>query len=247
MENLLTAKSLATFFAVLILSALHISFPSMYVKLHKFGNTLVSFSSGVALGYVFLYMLPKLSDYTFLIKQQSSENSWEFMDYRFYLFALVGLVLYFAVDWYSENKFKRKKNTKVFNYVPFIIYSFILGIILVNLPRPGFLPLILATIVLGLHFFGINHQLYQWNDHMFTKYFRWLLTIALIAGWFYGSIFEVSKSFKMSATAFISGAIIANVMFEEISKHKPTINPFVSGIIFFTVVAAVIRSLPKIT
>ena len=246
MEFLFSTNSIATLFAVLILSAFHIFYPIIQIRINKYSNFWISFSSGIALGYVILYMLPKLSDYTYLIKQQSHVNSWEFIDYRIYLFVLVGLVIYFVVDWYSESEYKEKNTLKIFNYSAFIFYSFILGFLLANMPRPGFLPIVLVTVVLGFHFFGINHQLYHWNRLIFKNYFRWFLALSLVTGWFYGSFFELSKHLKMLATAFLSGAIIANVMFEELSKHKPTVKPFLYGVMTFTVIAAVIRTIPKI-
>lgn len=232
--------------AVLFLSVFHITYPLLQKKIHKFSHYWVSFSSGIALGYVFLYMLPKLSDYTIQVAQQSTENSWEFLNYRFYLFALIGLVIYFVIDWYSESEYKEKNIIKLFNYSAFCFYSVILGFILANIPRPGILPIILVTVVLGFHYFGINYHLYHWNPLLFTRYLRWLLALSIFGGWLCGILTESLEELVMTATAFLSGAIIANVMFEELSKHKLTMKPFLAGVTIIILIAAVIRSLPKI-
>ena len=244
--EIITAKIFSSGVAVLISSILHITYPFVHTKINKFTGFLVSFSSGIALGYVFLYMLPKLSDYTLQIAQQSTANSWEFINYRIYLFTLIGLVIYLVVDLYSESENKERNIIKLFNYAAFCFYSIILGYILANISRSGILPIILITIVLAFHFFGINHQLFQWNHLIFTRYLRWLLAFSLLMGWLYGIFTPLPKEFVMTATAFLSGAIIANVMFEELSKHRPTIKPFLTGVMTITVIVTIIRSLPKI-
>ncbi len=241
--EIITTKIFSSGAAVLILSILHITYPYLNTKINKFSDYWVSFSSGIALGYVFLYMFPKLSDYTIQISQQSTANSWEFINYRIYLFALIGLVIYLVIDFYSESENKERSIIKLFNYAAFCFYSIILGYILADIPRSGILPIILITIVLGFHFFGINHQLFQWNHLIFTRYLRWLLALSILSGWLYGIFTPLPKEFVMTATAFLSGAIIANVMFEELSKHNRTMKPFLTGVMIIIVIVAVIRSL----
>ncbi len=244
--ELFISKNIGSGLAVLILASLNIMYPSLQKKLYISINYWISFSSGIALGYVFLYMLPKLSDFTIQIIQQSPAGSWEFINYRIYLFVLIGLVIYFVVDWYSKAEYKDRKIIRLFNYAAFCFYSIILGYILADIPRPGILPIILVAMVLGVHFFGINHQLFQWNYLIFTRYLRWLLALSIFVGWLYGIFTELPKEFVMTTTAFLSGAMIANVMFEELSKHRPTLKPFITGVLAMPVVAAVMRSLPKI-
>jgi hypothetical protein len=244
--EVVTIKIFSSGAAVLVLSIFHVTYPYLYKKTNKYSDYWVSFSSGIALGYVFLYMFPKLSDYTIQIAQQSTANSWEFISYRIYLFTLIGLVIYLVIDWYSESENKERSIIKLFNYAAFCFYSIILGYILANLPRPGILPIIFITVVLGFHFFGINHQLFKWNHLIFTRYLRWLLAFSIFVGWLYGIFTQLPKEFVMTATAFLSGAIIANVMFEELSKHRPTMKPFLTGVMTIIIIVSVIRSLPKI-
>lgn len=244
--EVVTIKIFSSGAAVLVLSIFHITYPYLNTKTNKYGDYWVSFSSGIALGYVFLYMFPKLSDYTIQIAQQSTANSWEFINYRIYLFALIGLVIYLVVDLYSEGENKERSIIKLFNYSAFCFYSIILGYTLADMPRSGILPIILITIVLGFHFFGINHQLFQWNHFIFTRYLRWLLALSIFMGWLYGIFTSLPKEVMMTATAFLSGAIIANVMFEELSKHRPTIKPLLTGVMTIMVIVTIIRSLPKV-
>ena len=60
---------------VLLLSLLHGIFPWFDLKLKPYKKTWYPFSGGVAIGYVFLYLLPKLSDYTSIIIQTNPDSS----------------------------------------------------------------------------------------------------------------------------------------------------------------------------
>ncbi len=61
--------------------------------------TLLSVAGGVAIGYVFVALLPKIGLYTGRIMAAEPDGP-EILQYRLYLLGLAGLLLYFAADQY---------------------------------------------------------------------------------------------------------------------------------------------------
>lgn len=231
--------------AVLVIAATHIFFPAIDRATVKYRRLLLPFVGGIAIGYVFLYMLPKLSDYTGLIIKKDA-GGWEFAHYRLYLLALAGFLVYLAIDRLTVRAQVLEKRVRLVQAAGFCMYNILTGYILYNLPRPGILPYILGTFALCLHFIGVDHQLRHWHEAAYDRYLRWLISISILAGWGLSMFFKLPKEFLMNATAFLSGGIIINVMTEEIpDSSKDRLAPFLAGVVCFVLITIIARSIPK--
>ena len=230
--------------AVLMIAAVHIIFPLFDQLEPKRRHNIISLACGIAIGYVFLYLLPKLSDYTQIIIQKNQEG-WEFFHYRTFLIALAGLVTYLTVYW-SSSTHKATLSISVIYGLGFSMYNLITGYILANLPRPGPLPYLLVVMVLGLHFLGVDHQLRHWHLDFFDRLLRWILAAALLSGWVAGVAIYLPPAVLMYGISFFAGAIIINVMTEEIPElEEGGYLFFLLGILLFIMAAMIVRSIPK--
>ena len=228
-----------------LIAALHIIYPTFEQAAEKHRSQWTSLAGGAAIGYVFLYLLPKLSDYTSKIIW-SNQGGWEFLDYSTFFLALVGLIAYLAVYWSTDND-KANNFGDYIHGIAFCVYSFLTGYIIANIPRQEILAIILAVSVLGMHFLGIDHQLRHWNQNRFDRYLRWLMAISIIIGWVLGVSLHLPKSVLIYATSFFAGAIITNVMTEEIPEEgEGNRTFFIIGIFIFIVVTMIIRSFPRL-
>ena len=231
---------------ICILCAIHVFFPYIEKSLYKYQKNWTSVAGGIAVGYVFLYLLPKLSDHTVYIANIESGRL-EFVQYRLYLFALIGFMTYLAVDIWSGSENPRAFHWKRIQAVFFCIYNFLVGYTLPQTPREGFLPVFLVTLTLSVHLMGIDHFLNTWHPTYFKKVLRWLMASSLIIGGLIWMIAVLPKILEISTIAFISGAILINVMTEELPyKNKKRYLEFLSGVTFTVIVALIIRSFPKI-
>ena len=229
----------------LLIAVLHIMFPTFEQVAEKHRPQWTSLAGGVAIGYVFLYLLPKLSDYTSKINL-SDQGGWEFLDYSAFFLALVGLVAYLAVYWSADND-KENLLGEYINGSAFCVYSFLTGYIIANIPRQGLLPIVLAVSVAGMHFLGIDHQLRHRNKNGFDRYLRWFMALSIITGWVLGASLHLPKSVLIYANSLFGGAIITNVMTEEIPEEgEGNRTFFIIGIFIFIVVAIIIRSFPRL-
>ena len=174
-------------------------------------------------------------------------GGWEFFHYRLYLFALVGRVGYYIVDHYGARTTANDAQIVFIHGLGFSAYSFTVGYLFTAAPGEGFFPFGLAALVFGLHLFGVNHQLRHWHRDVFDRYLRWMLASSIIVGWVVGVSFDLGKGTLATATALLGGAILINVMTEELpGPQAGKIVPFLGGIACFTLITALIRTLPRI-
>jgi len=225
----------------------HIFFPAFNKATAKHRRLLLPFAAGIAIGYVFLYLLPKLSDYTGLIVN-NDEGSWEFAHYRLYLLALVGFLAYLAIDRLSTIDHPNVRRVPLIQGAGFCLYNILIGYIAYSLPRFGVLPYVFGTLAMCAHFIGVDHQLRHRQEAAYDRYLRWLIAASVLAGWGISLFFEFPKEFLMSAAAFLSGGIIMNVMIAELpDKREGRLAPLMAGVFFFLVIVISMRSLPRVS
>jgi hypothetical protein len=232
--------------AISILCAVHVFFPNIERVLHKYKNIWVQVTGGMAVGYVFLYMLPRLSDDTSLILSNES-GGWEFFQYRLYLIALLGFMTYFGVDILNISKKPRVVYWRQVQDACFCFYNVLVGYAFFNLPRNGILPFFLATFIFSVHFMGLDNKLYKRNTEHYERKLRWLMALSLIVGWLVGLTIGLPATFRASCTAFIAGGTLINALNKKLpDKEEDHFGPFFGGVGLFVVIAAVMRSLPKL-
>lgn len=231
---------------ILLMAAVYILYPGFEKAASAYQHLWIPFTGGVAIGYVFLYLLPKLSDYTDSIRVEGVQGIREILDYRVYLYGLLGFVFYYFVDQYKAQKNRKQIGPKILLGSGFFIYSLLTGYILANWSRPGLIPVFLAGSILTLHLLGVNHQVRKWHRRVFDDYFRWLFAIALIIGWGAGIFLDIPREMEIVVTGMLAGGIITNIMNEEIPNRDPyKIVPFIAGVVLITIVAVFTRSLPR--
>jgi hypothetical protein len=232
--------------AVSMLCAVHVLFPNIERALHRYKNIWVQVTGGMAIGYVFMYMLPKLSDDTYLIISNEPAE-WEFFHYRLYLIAMIGFLTYLLVDIWSASEDPRVVYWKQIQSSSFCLYNALMGYMLFNMPRTGILPFILATLVLGAHLMGIDHLLYKWHASYYKLILKWLMAISLISGWLVGLTIKLPETFKASSSAFIAGGVLINVITEKLPERKEGHwGPFLVGVGLFVIITVVMRSIPRL-
>ncbi|MGI9284259.1 MAG: hypothetical protein ACR2P1_02635 [Pseudomonadales bacterium] len=239
-------KTIAGALVVLLLALLHVYFPAFDRGASRYRHIWIPLSGGVALGYVFFYMLPKLSDYTagFIA---ANPDGWEFLHYHFFVIALLGLLTYLWLDRLSHREDLDAHKWRPPLGLGFGAYSLLIGYLIADVPRAGLTPYILILIAFGPHFLSIDHQLRLRNEVHFDRFLRWIFAVMLLTGWTLGVVTELPKSVVGATTAFLSGAILVNVMTEELpNRRTDRMWPFLVGVAIFLLIALIIRSLPRL-
>jgi hypothetical protein len=233
-------------FAISILCAVHVFFPNIERALHRYKHIWVQVTGGMAVGYVFLYMLPRLSDDTALIIS-NEPGGWEFLHYRFFLIALIGFTTYFLVDILNISNKPSVVYWRQVQDASFCFYNVLIGFAFYNLPRNGILPFFLATLIFSVHFMGLDNKLYKGNAKHYERKLRWLMALSLIVGWLVGLTIGLPATFRATCTAFIAGGTLINALNKKLpDTEEDHFWPFFGGVGLLVVIAAVMRSLPKL-
>jgi len=239
--------------AVLALAALHIYCGKLGIIRQDDHSPWLSFAGGVAIAYVFMVLLPKLSDWQALVAQVQGQNPVsgslgtqgeslkKFLIYEVFASALAGLVVFYglerAVYWFKARQQQelraRVRATGLFgvHISVFAAYNILIGYMVVHSEIPGRLILILGVVAFGLHFLGINHELWRNYQEKFDCYGRWILAAALLVGWSVGVLTDFDQQVYIGMYSFVAGAIIMNVFNDELpSGSQARFWPFFVGV-----------------
>lgn len=225
-----------------IIASVHLWIGWFELRFERFENVWMGFIGGIAAGYVTLYMLPKLSDATsrFIV---ANPEAWSVFQYRAYFILLLGIVVYLIFERASRFSASGATAARWLEVVVQGLYSFLIGYVAVELPRPEVIFHVLSNVTLALHLMGMTHHLRTHYPSAHEGASRIIFTLLVVFGYVLGLVTELPDEIFVSATAFIAGIILVNVMSEELPKGKEGhLRYFLAGVTVFTIVSVVIRS-----
>ena len=248
-----------SFVAIVVLALLHVLCGRLRIIRQEDHSPWLSFAGGIAVAYVFMVLLPKLSDWQScfmapmpkeapvsglpsaqaLVAQ--AEGLKRFFIYEVFIAALTGLVVFYGLErgvhWYLDRHQKEMESgfqpSGLFwvHISVFAAYNFLIGYMVVHSIIPGRVILFLGVIGIGLHFLGISHGLWRNYRERFDRYGRWILGAALLGGWVFGVIATFDKQVYIGMYSFLAGGIIMNVFNEELpSGAQAKFWPFFFGV-----------------
>lgn len=187
----------------------------------------LSMASGVSVAYVFVHLLPDLSERQAVIAET---NMLTFLEHHIYLLALLGLTLFYGLEWAVQTSQQRQceggKNDipemGIFwiHILSFAAYNGLIGYLLVHREEPGLAGLCFYFIAIGLHFLVNDYGLRQDHRHTYHNIGRWILSGAIVAGWAIGVATEIPEAAIAVLFAFLSGGIILNTLKEELPEER---------------------------
>lgn len=221
------------------------SFTSLWilVAVHLFGNQsrligwiwhgrFLSFASGVSFGYVFVDLLPSLSEGQSVIKE-TFNGALPFLDKHAYLIALIGLLFTYSVETKSTSKSDYKFWLSMGGYA---LFNFFVGASLADPLDKDVKPIWLFTIAMGLHYFVRDHNAVVAHPNAYKNEARWILVMALILGWIVGYLTDIPQALIALVVAFVSGGVILNSMRYELpEKKKDSTAYFILGALGYSI------------
>lgn len=238
-----------TLYAVLAVLAL--------LAVHLFSNQLrlpsiprskwLSFAGGISVAYVFVEVLYELQEYQAHVTNQGWEGGLVAGRHT-YLFALLGLTVFYGLERAAKisgqsdreatpNVGKGNTNLRVFwiHILSFSVYNFIIGHLLTDEAAESFSRLALFTIAMALHLMVNDHGLQDHYQRAYRRRGRWLLALALVAGWVTGELTQIPIAFIGMIFSFIAGGVIMNVLKEELPKERDSnFWAFATGVVLYS-------------
>ena len=210
------------------------------VPRHRF----LSLSSGIAVAYVFVHLLPELNHYQKMLENSLENEFWIILEDHIYMVAMVGLMVFYGLELLvrknkkdSENQENEENSLRIFQLHMglFFIYNSIIGYLLIRGEYEGVLGHIFYFIAMALHFITNDWSLRSSHPHVYDRYGRWLLSFAVLFGWSIGAFVDIREVVISLMAAFLAGGIILNVMKEELPEDRSSSVPsFVFGVVIFT-------------
>lgn len=218
-EGLRLTYPLQSLLVVVLFSLVHV-FANKAKGVHSaFHSRLLSTGSGVAIAYVFLDILPKLSKNDAVVKS-SFEHVFPYFERHVYVMALLGFLLFFIVD-RSKEIVSSKSAYFYLSLGSYALFNFLVGYAVVDKDNPEVQPLVLFTIAMLLHYFMNDYSLTEEHGRQYDCFAKWMLIVCLCAGWGVGLVMQLSATAVALVSAFIGGGVIMNVTRHELPKNKP--------------------------
>ena len=141
-----------------IIASVHLWIGWFESRFQRSENRWIGFIGGIALGYVTLYMLPKLSRVTVAFIAANPDAPWA-LHYRAYFILLFGIVVHLVFERLSRMSSRGAHAAKWLEVGGMALYSFLIGYVAVELPRSEIRYHVLANVILALHLMGMVHRL----------------------------------------------------------------------------------------
>ena len=185
----------------------------------------LSMAGGVSVAYVFVHLLPDLSEHQEAI---SDTGAFKFLEHHVYLMALVGLTVFYGLERLvmqqpppgSEKDQTTDMGVFWVHMTSFSLYNGLIGYLLVHREETGVRSLFFFFIALGLHFVVNDFALREDHQSTYHRTGRWFLAAAIVAGWLIGIATEISEAAIAVLFAFLAGGIILNVLKEELPEER---------------------------
>lgn len=189
----------------------------------------LSFGGGVSVAYVFIHILPELTQAQATI-QNTIDPGFAFLEHHVYLVALLGLVIFYALE--RSARVSRRRNqqagagdrtdTDVFwtHMVAFALYNALIGYLLIHREQTSIFSLLLFAVAMALHFIVNDYGLRENHKAPYDKIGRWILAAAIGAGWVIGSATQIHAAAIAVLFAFLAGGVVLNVLKEELPEER---------------------------
>lgn len=227
--------------ASLILAIIHLFVGRLHFLEYIPRSRVFSVAGGISVSYVFLHILPELDKLQESVKEELNTGIFSNLSQHVYITALLGLIVFYAIEKFvkksqESNKEHAGENThRLDAFWPhvalFFFYNAIIGYLLVyQSEEDGWAGVLLLMMVMAPHFLVIDFGLRHHHEETYDKYGRWILAAAIVIGAALGSFAPMPDAVFALLFAFLSGAIVLNVMKEELpEENKSSLGAFISG------------------
>jgi hypothetical protein len=222
--------SLASLPAVLVFAAIFLFGSALRLQRPRWHLAVVSAAAGASCAYVFVELLPELSEAGQAFVEATDHLKLPFPEYRVYVAALVGFVFFYGLEHMTAwaERSGRKSAPEYGSGDPiyllhiggFAAYGWLVSYTMVRGPdrTPTFVAL--YALAMGLHFLSLERSLVEEHAELYRRPGRQILAGAVLAGWACGALFELSRPLILTATGFIAGSVVMNNLIAELPGDR---------------------------
>jgi len=189
----------------------------------------VSAAAGIAVAYAFVDVLPELGERQAAFLQQVVGRELLAPEYRGYLAALLGFVLFYGLERMTLSSrtealdlgHAHGESPRIYRIqmAGFAAYSALIGYLLVERAAQGLLSLGLYSAAMALHFLVTDHALIHEHGRPYLSSGRWLLALAVLLGWAVGVVAPLPVGVMVMLFGFIAGGVVINSVKGELPEE----------------------------
>lgn len=232
-----------------VLSALAIASVQLFVGRMTFlggrNDRWVAMSSGIAIAYVFLDILPHLASAQAKLLRATEGGVYGYLEHHAYLLTLLGFVVFLGAILADESaREARQEPERSLGEMPasaltgaaaFTGYSFLIGYLLYEQAELRSEAVVIFGVAMTFHFAGLAHVLHARAPGLYDRHLRYWLVAALLVGFGIGATVGLADATFALLFAFLAGAVMVVASTLELqgiraSRRYP---PFVAGAVLF--------------
>lgn len=233
----------AAVLAALVLAAVHVVTPAMRFLRGVPRSAWLSAFGGVSVAYVFVHLLPELAAGQERLGRVLGDRALAgvgFAERHVYLVALFGLAVFYGLERLAKRSRSERQGAPVpsgrgseeaaeastspavfwIHMASFGVYNALIGYLLVHRPVTTTRSLVFFALAMALHFVVTDYGLDEDHQSMYRRIGRWLLAIAVLAGFGVGLLMDVPEAAIDALVAFLAGGVILNVLKEEVPAER---------------------------
>lgn len=229
--------------AVVFLSLVHVLADMLRWKRHMPQKYWLSFADGISISYVFLGLLPKIVEGTASFPDSLGGAVGFFQDNPF-LPLLIGLVTFYGMERLMEKPVGSHDSQAVqdatglrvwIHLASFALYKAIIGYLITQMDNP--ISIFIFVVSMAVHFLVVDYRMMAIHKDVYQRIGRWVLTVAILAGWVVGVVTVISPVLVTLMLAFLAGGIVLVVLEEEFSRdHPSSFLAFALAVMLYTLV-----------
>jgi len=224
-------------------------------KVHRPGNirrrSLLSFSAGASVAYIFVHLSPELAGARHVFVEDTAHGASTLAHYAVNIATMLGFVFFYGLDQFfvglkpgkeqPHTEEKQGGDTAFWAHVGvFGTYAWLVSYLLVDTLEEGVVPIGFYAVAMGLHFLTVSHGLHREYGTLYDRKGVWLLAVCSLAGWISGMLIDFQKPIVAILLALVAGGVIVNTLIGELPREKEgRFFPFLFGAIAYTVLLLV--------
>ena len=213
---------------VILLAATFILGGRLEINIKKHRRKWLSFGAGVATAYVFVHLLPELSEAQQIFTRAAADKGLPFPESRVYSSALLGFILMYGLEHLvarspERGETARESEEKIAPWIHiggFALYCALVTYVMTRESERGVLFLIFYYFAMSLHFLGTDHAFRKEYGKWYDGGGKWVLAGGVLAGWLVASLAPLSVEVLATLMGLVGGGVVMNSMITELPKEK---------------------------
>lgn len=210
-------------------------------------SKILSIAGGISIAYIFVYMLPELTEWQEKFAEQATSEWVTFLEHHLYFISLLGLTFFYGLERAARssqqsdrknNEEEPPSNVNIFwvHILSFTAYNFLIGYLLVHGKEQEFSSLVFFIFAMGFHFLVNDYSLFDHHKQDYERSGRWIISAAIIVGWLVGILTQIQEVYMAVIFAFVAGGVIMNVLKEELpAQREGKFWFFILGVVTYSV------------